>query len=66
MLVAIYLNHKEYANRNYQGVPREGERILLGTDVFIIKHTVWRDPDIRDRYTADIYVVEDNQCKLTN
>jgi len=48
MKTDIYLNYKLYAARKWDGVPRAGDLIQLGIDLFVVEMVVWCDPDNED------------------
>ena len=45
MKIEIYVNNELYASRKMNLIPREGDLIQLGLDLYKIEMVVWCDPD---------------------
>ena len=51
MKIELYVDNELYASRDYSQVPREGDLIQLGLDLYEIDTVVWCDPDRGEQVT---------------
>ena len=63
MIVEIFVDNELYAARKMALIPREGDLIQLGTDLYKIEIVAWCDPDDFNR--VKLFATKHNDHVIT-